>query len=60
MSPVDVRPSAQKQIPVTPDKLAAQAQTYRQMLKVCLAAPNCKAFIVFGIYDAESAAQDPR
>ena len=30
------------------------------MLEVCLAAPNCKAFIVFGIYDAESAAQDPR
>jgi len=37
--------------PVTPDKLAAQAQTYRQMFETCLAAPNCKAFIVFGVYD---------
>lgn len=46
--------------PVTPDKLAAQAQTYRQMLGACLAAPNCKALIVWGIYDGDSMAQDPR
>jgi endo-1,4-beta-xylanase len=46
--------------PVTPDQLAAQAQTYRQMLEVCLAAPNCKAFIVWGVYDGDSNAQDPR
>jgi endo-1,4-beta-xylanase len=39
--------------PVTPDKLAAQAQTYRHMLEVCLAAPNCKAFIVWGFYDGD-------
>ncbi len=46
--------------PVTPDQLAAQAQTYRQMLEVCLAAPNCKAFIVFGVHDGDSNAQDLR
>lgn len=42
------------QEPATAEKLAAQAQTYRDMLEVCLAAPNCKAFIVFGIYDGDS------
>lgn len=41
--------------PVTPDKLAAQAQTYRQMLETCLAAPNCKAFMVWGVYDGDYA-----
>jgi endo-1,4-beta-xylanase len=41
--------------PVTPDKLAAQAQTYRQMLEVCLAALTCKAFIVWGFYDGDYA-----
>ena len=46
--------------PATPEKLAAQAQTYRDMLEVCLAASNCKALIVWGIYDGNSAAQDPR
>jgi endo-1,4-beta-xylanase len=46
--------------PVTPEKLAAQAQTYRQWLEWCLAAPNCKAFIVWGVYDGDSAAQDLR
>jgi endo-1,4-beta-xylanase len=46
--------------PATPEKLAEQAQTYRQMLQVCLAAPNCKALIVWGIYDGDSVAQDPR
>jgi endo-1,4-beta-xylanase len=37
--------------PVTPDKLAAQTQTYRQVLEICLAATNCKALIIFGVYD---------
>jgi endo-1,4-beta-xylanase len=40
--------------PVTPEKLAAQAQTYRQMLEVCLAAPNCKALAVFHVYDGDA------
>lgn len=48
------------QKPATPDQLAAQAQTYRQMLEVCLAASNCKALSVFGVYDGDSAAQDLR
>jgi endo-1,4-beta-xylanase len=37
--------------PVTPDKLVAQAQIYRQVFETCMAASNCKAFIVFGVYD---------
>lgn len=41
--------------PVTPEKLAAQAQTYRHMLETCLAAANCKAFIVWGFYDGDYA-----
>jgi endo-1,4-beta-xylanase len=41
--------------PVTPDKLAAQTQTYRQMLEVCVAAPNCKALIIFGVDDGNYA-----
>ena len=48
------------QKPATPEQLAAQAQTYRQMLEVCLAASNCKALSVFGVYDGDSAAQDLR
>ena len=39
------------QKPVTPAALAAQAKTYGQMLSVCLAAPNCKGFTVFGVDD---------
>ncbi|MEK7217234.1 MAG: endo-1,4-beta-xylanase [Chloroflexota bacterium] len=46
--------------PATPEQLATQAQTYRQMLEVCLAASNCKALSVFGVYDGDSAAQDLR
>jgi endo-1,4-beta-xylanase len=46
--------------PVTPDKLASQAQTYRQMLEVCLAASNCKALTVFGIHDGDApSVQEP-
>jgi endo-1,4-beta-xylanase len=40
------------QKPVTPAKLAAQAETYRQMMSTCLAAANCKGFTVFGTYDS--------
>lgn len=38
------------QKPVTPEKLAAQAQTHRQMLEVCLTAQNCKPLMSFGVY----------
>jgi endo-1,4-beta-xylanase len=49
------------QKPVTPDKLAAQAQDYRQMLEICLAASNCKALTAFGIHDGDApSAQDPQ
>ena len=43
--------------PATPAQLTAQAQTYRQMLEVCLAASNCRALIVWGVYDGDSNAQ---
>ena len=46
--------------PATPEKLVAQAQDYRQMLEMCLAASNCKALIVWGVHDGDSNAQDPR
>jgi endo-1,4-beta-xylanase len=39
------------QKPVTPAKLADQAKTYGGMVRTCLAAPNCKAVIVFGTDD---------
>ena len=42
------------QKPVTPEKLATQAQTYRQMLEVCLAAANCKALTIFGVHDGDA------
>jgi GH35 family endo-1,4-beta-xylanase len=35
-------------------------QLYRQMLGACLAAPNCRALIVFGVYDGDSGAKDLR
>jgi GH35 family endo-1,4-beta-xylanase len=38
--------------PVTPKKIADQAETYGGMLRTCLAAPNCKGLIVFGTNDA--------
>ena len=42
------------QEPVTAEKLAAQAKTYRDILGVCLAATNCKAFITWGVFDGDS------
>jgi endo-1,4-beta-xylanase len=36
------------------EKLAAQANLYRDMLKVCLNAPNCKAFVTWGFTDKHS------
>jgi endo-1,4-beta-xylanase len=36
------------------EKLAAQAQLYRNMLRVCLKSPNCKAFVTWGFTDRHS------
>jgi endo-1,4-beta-xylanase len=35
----------------TPPKLEAQSRVYRQMLEVCLKAPNCKGLMVWGLAD---------
>ncbi len=40
--------------PATAEELAAQAQTYRDILGVCLAATNCKAFVTGDVYDGDS------
>jgi endo-1,4-beta-xylanase len=40
------------QKPVTPAKLAAQAETYRQMMSTCLAAANCRGLNVLGVDDS--------
>lgn len=39
------------QAPVTSAKLSWQADRYTTMLRACLAAPNCKSLIVFGVDD---------
>lgn len=36
------------------ERLAAQAQVYREMLGVCLKAPNCTAFVTWGFSDRYS------
>jgi endo-1,4-beta-xylanase len=38
-------------MPVTAAKLADQASVYSGVLRTCLAAPNCKSLIVFGVDD---------
>ena len=38
----------------TEEKLAAQAEVYRNMLSVCLDAPNCKSFATWGFSDKYS------
>ena len=40
--------------PATPARLAQQAQEYRDILNVCLAAPNCTAFVMWGMTDKYS------
>ena len=40
--------------PATPEKLAKQAQIYRDMLEVCLDAKNCDAFVMWGVTDRHS------
>jgi endo-1,4-beta-xylanase len=41
-------------LPVTPDKLAAQAAIYGDALKVCLTVPRCVSFTVWGFSDRYS------
>ena len=41
-------------LPVTEEKLNAQACIYRAMLDVCLSAPNCKSFVLWGFTDRYS------
>ena len=40
--------------PVTTDDLATQARLYREIMDVCLAAPNCTTFIMWGFTDRYS------
>lgn len=40
--------------PVTPDKLQAQAKLYGNIAQICLAAKECRAFVLWGISDKTS------
>jgi len=40
--------------PVTPEELEMQATVYADLLNVCLQAPNCQAFVLWGFTDAHS------
>jgi endo-1,4-beta-xylanase len=40
--------------PITPEKLAHQAEIYRAMLKACLSAPDCDTFVLWGVNDGSS------
>ena len=40
--------------PATEEELAKQARVYGDMLQVCLAAQNCKAFVLWGFTDRHS------
>lgn len=42
------------QLPVTPERLAAQANVYAGILDACLAQPACRAFQMWGFTDAHS------
>lgn len=42
------------QAPVTPEKLANQAEIYREIITVCVQAPNCDTFIMWGVSDRNS------
>jgi len=39
---------------VTEEKLARQASIYKDMLRVCIAAENCRAFVLWGFTDRHS------
>ncbi len=47
------------ELPVTEEKLVAQARIYQDMLGVCLSAQNCKAFVMWGFTDRYSWITDP-
>ena len=40
--------------PVTEEELDAQARIYRDMLRVCISAENCTAFVLWGFADCHS------
>ena len=40
--------------PATPEKLAHEAEIYRQMLEACLSAANCDTFVLWGVSDRDS------
>ena len=40
--------------PVTPEKLEAQARIYRDVLRVCVSARGCTAFVLWGFADCHS------
>ncbi len=40
--------------PVTEEKLSTQARIYRDTLRVCLSAKNCRAFVTWGFTDRHS------
>lgn len=42
------------QEPATSDDLAQQAKVYADVLHVCVSAPNCSAFVMWGLTDAHS------
>jgi endo-1,4-beta-xylanase len=42
------------ELPVTEEKLAAQARIYQELLEVCLNVDNCKAFVMWGFTDRYS------
>jgi endo-1,4-beta-xylanase len=41
-------------IPVTPEEFRLQAEVYREIVRVCLEAPNCTALVVWGFSDRQS------
>jgi len=41
-------------LPATPEALAKQKEDYQGTLAVCLANPNCKTFVIWGVTDAYS------
>lgn len=40
--------------PITAEKLASQAKTYREMIEVCIEAENCDTVIIWGVSDRYS------
>lgn len=41
-------------VPAAPEALEKQAEDYRRTLEVCLANPNCRTFMIWGVSDAYS------